>query len=417
MQRRTFLRGSGAFLALPLLPTLTRSQGAETPRRLIAMCNDLGFIPDYFFPKTTGRDYQHSPYTEVLDDFRDQFTVFSGLSHPECVGGHQTDKCFLTGAMHPRKPGFKNTISIDQVAATELGPATRFPSLALRIGPGGASLSYSSNGVRIPSEDSPSKVYQQLFVQGTPREVERQVAQLRDGQSLMDSFSDRIKTLEKKVGTEDKVRLDQFFTSFRDLEQRLEKNAEWEQQPKPAVDVKMPKDVRTAEALVERTRLMLDMTKLAVETDSTRLVTIFATQQFNPKVDLPGVELPHHALTHQQGQPESREQLSIVEKAQLAEYGRLLGSLRDTPEGEENLLDRTMVLLGSNMGNANSHSNTNLPVILAGGGFQHGRHLAYGGKGDEPLSNLYVSMLNRLNISTERFSTSTGPLKGLEMLG
>jgi hypothetical protein len=162
---------------------------------------------------------------------------------------------------------------------------------------------------------------------------------------------------------------------------------------------------------------MLDMTKLAVETDSTRLVTIFATQQFNPKVDLPGVELPHHALTHQQGQPESREQLSIVEKAQLAEYGRLLGSLRDTPEGEENLLDRTMVLLGSNMGNANSHSNTNLPVILAGGGFQHGRHLAYGGKGDEPLSNLYVSMLNRLNISTERFSTSTGPLKGLEMLG
>ncbi len=409
--RRHFLRASGAVLALPWLESIAAD--SAPPRRMIAMCNDLGFIPDYFFPKAAGADYRDSPYTAVLKAFRSEMTVFSGLSHPECNGGHQTDKCFLTGAVHPRKPGFKNTISLDQAAAAELGSATRYPSLSLRIGPGGGSLSYSANGVRIPAEERPSVVYRRLFVQGTPDEVQRQVTRLRDGQSLMDDFSGRIKTLQSKVGSRDKERLDQFFTAFRELEHRLDENAEWEQKPKPQVDAKEPKDVRQAEALVARTRLMLDLAKLAVETDSTRLVTIFATQQFNPKVDLPGVELPHHALTHQQGVAESREQLAIVEKAQLAEFARLLGQLKSGAEGDETLLDRTMVLLGTNIGNANSHANNNLPTILAGGGFQHGRHLNYGADGDVPLSNLYVSMLNQLGIETGRFSTSTGPLKGL----
>lgn len=415
--RRRFLRGTGAVLALPWLESL--STAAETtggpPHRMIAMCNDLGFIPDYFFPKGEGTSYEDSRYTAVLREFRDRITVFSGLSHPECVGGHQTDKCFLTGAIHPRKPGFKNTISLDQAAATELGFSTRFPSLSLRIGPGGGSLSYAANGVRIPSEGSPSSLYRRLFVQGTPEEVQRQVTRLRDGQSLMDNFSDRIKGLESRVGHADRERLDQFFTAFRELEQRLDENAEWELKPKPKVKVREPKDVREAEALVARTRLMLDLAKLAVETDSTRLVTIFATQQFNPKVNLPGVEMPHHALTHQQGMEKSRAQLAMVEEAQLREYRRLLGSLQGSREGDGNLLDTTMVLLGSNMGNANSHANNNLPTILAGGGFRHGQHLNCHQKGDVPLANLYLTMLRRLGVTAERFSTSTSPLQGLEM--
>ncbi len=417
LPRRTFLRGSGAVLALPLLRSMAQGEASseERPRRLIAICNDLGFIPDHFFPKTAGPDYIDSPYTAVLKKYRKDFTVFSGLSHPECVGGHQTDKCFLTGAIHPRKPGFKNTISLDQFAANQIGSSTRFPSLSLRIGPGGGSLSYSADGVRIPSEGSPSEIYRQLFVQGSPQEVKRQVTRLKDGQSLMDSFSDRVKTLEKQVGAEDKARLDQFFTSFRELEHRLHETAEWETKPKPSVPVKEPKDVRAAEALVDRTRLILDMAKLAIETDSTRLVTIFATQQFNPKVDLPGVDLPHHALTHQQGQKDSREQLSIVETAQLKEFGRLLGALKASGEGESNLLQQTMCLLGSNMGNANSHSNANLPLILAGGGFRHGQHLNCESKGETPLSNLYLTMLQRLGVMAGEFSTASGPLKGLDV--
>jgi hypothetical protein len=419
LSRRTFLKGAGAALALPHLESMaaTSDTPAEKPRRMIAMCNDLGFVPDYFFPEGEGTNYRDSPYTEVLKDYRDQFTIFSGLSHPECVGGHLTDQCFLTGARHPRKPGFKNTISIDQVAAAEMGAVTRFPSLSLRIGPGSRSLSYGANGVRVPAEESPSRLYRKLFVQGSPDEVERQVTRLRDGQSLMDAFSDRVRTLEKKVGTQDKERLEQYFTAFREMEHRLNDSAEWEINPKPKIEAKMPKDERKADALIARTRLMHDLAKLAIETDSTRIITIITTQQFNPKVDLPGVELAHHALTHQQSLEESREQLAIIEKAQLMEFARLLGDLRQSIEGEQNLLDRTMVLLGSNLGNANNHSNKNLPAILAGGGFKHGKHLNCDQKGETPLANLYLSMLQRLGSNPDRFSTSTGALKGLEFAG
>ena len=416
LSRRTLLKGAGAMLALPQLESMASAAdtGKDHPRRMIAMCSDLGFVPEYFFPEGEGTNYTDSAYTAVLNEFRDQFTLFSGLSHPEVVGGHQTDECFLTGAMHPRKPGFKNSISLDQVAAAELGVATRFPSLSLRIGPGSLSLSYSGNGVRIPAEESPSRLYQKLFVQGSPEEVERQITRLRDGQSLMDAFSDRVRTLEQKVGRQDKDRLDQYFTAFREMEHRLKESAEWETKPKPVVDAKMPKDERKAEALIARTRLMHDLAKLAVETDSTRIITIVTTQQFNPKVDLPGVELAHHALTHQHAVEESRKQLAIIEKAQLTEFARLLGDLRGSIEGGHTLLDRTMVLLGSNLGNANNHSNVNLPTILAGGGFKHGQHLNCDQKGETPLANLYLFMLQRLGLNPDRFATSTGPLKGLE---
>ena len=417
LSRRTFLRGAGVSLALPWLESF--SQAAESqvsPRRMIAICTDLGVIPSNFFPKNAGERYDSTPYLDVIQEYRNDFTVFSGLTHPECVGGHQTDKCFLTGAIHPRKPGFKNTISVDQLAASEFGPVTRFPSLSLRVGPGGGSMSYSSDGVRIPAEERPSEVYRRLFVQGTPEEVERQVTRLQDGQSLMDTFTGRIHSLKQKVGTRDKERLDQFFTSFRELEKRLEDSAEWEKRAKPEVSLKPPRDVRSPEALVARTRLMYELARLAMETDSTRLITIFVTQQFNPKVDLPGVELPHHALTHQQGVEESREQLSIVESAQMAELGRLLGGLRSANEAAGTLLDRTMVLYGSNMGNAGTHSNLNLPILLAGGGFRHGHHLAFDTASNEPLANLYLTMLQRMGIERERFSTSTGPLRGLEMV-
>ncbi|MEM7698482.1 MAG: DUF1552 domain-containing protein [Verrucomicrobiota bacterium] len=416
VSRRRFLRGSGAILALPWLESFASDAEIEAaPKRMIAICNDLGFIPDYFFPETEGRGYQHSPYSKVLANHRSDFTVFSGLSHPECNGGHQTDKCFLTGALHPRKPGFKNTVSLDQVAAAEMGSATRFSSLALRVGPGAGSLSYSPDGVRIPAEGSPSQVYKQLFVQGTETEVEREVTRLRDGMSLMDSFTGRIKSLEKSVGARDRERLDQYFTAFRELETRLDESAAWELKPKPKVDQKMPQDVRAAEAFIQRTRLMFDMARLAVETDSTRLITIFVTQQFNPKVNLPGVELPHHALTHQQAVKDSRAQLAKVESALLKEYGRLLADLKKSSQGNRNLLDQTMVLLGTNIGNANNHSNANLPAILAGGGFRHGQHLACDHDGETPLSNLYLSMLQQLGLETERFSTSEGSLRGLEM--
>ena len=413
------MRAAGVSMALPMLdamtPAFAKESSLEVPRRMVAINVDLGFLPEEFFPKATGRDFELSPYLKTLKDFRSEFTVFNGVSHPEVDGGHQADVSFLTGAPHPRSAGFKNTISLDQFAAQRIGHLTRFPTLNLRVGPGAGSMSYTGDGVRIPSEERPSRVFRQLFVQGSPEEVAAQVRKLREGRSLMDSFADQIKSLGREVGGPDRARLDQFFSSVRDVEKRLSINEEWEKKPKPSVSSKPPRDNLEPGELVQRTRNMYDLARLALETDSTRLVTVFVTQQFNPKVNLPGVELPHHALTHQSQKEDSREQLRTVEEAQMKELSSLLAGLRSATEGDNTLLDRTMVMQGSNLGHAGKHDNRNLPVLLAGGGFKHGQHLMFDRKRNTPLANLYVSMLQRLGIESDRFSSSTGTIGGLEL--
>jgi len=443
LSRRNVLKAAGASLVLPWLDAFAaRSARAENvdqrPRRMVAIMTDMGMIPEYFFPESSGKDYPLSPYLRVLEKHRKDFTVFSGLSHPEVTGGHQADLCFLTGAPHPRKPGFKNSVSLDQYAAAALGPVTRFPSLTLRVGPSDhKTLSYSSDGVAIPSEDRPSQIFRKLFLQGSPAEVERQIARLRDGRSLMDRFVERLHTLERKVPAHDRQRLDQFLTSVRDVEKRLHASQQWERQPKPSVAASMPEDQLDPTELLIRTRAIYDLTALALETDSTRLVTIFITQQFNPKVNLPGIEIPHHSLTHQMSKKDARGQLKTIEQAQMQELAELLSRLGHVHESGETLLDRTMVLYGSNLGNASRHDNFNLPILLAGGGFRHGRHLAFdnpkaiGGfsrPGDGvarkrgefssetnvPLAKLYVSMLQRLGLETDQFAGLTGRLPGLE---
>lgn len=420
LSRRSFLRGAGAALALPLLdamvPAFARGEEREpSPRRMIAICNDLGFMPEFFFPEREGAEYELSPYLQVIGEHRGDFTVFSGVSHPDVKGGHSTDICFLTAAPEPLKAGFRNSISLDQAAAESLGRQTRFPTLSLRVGPGDKSLSYTSDGARLPAEERPSEVYKRLFLQGSPQEVAAQVQRLRDGRSLMDSLSGRIQSLRRQVGTGDRERLDQFFNSVRDVEKRLVANEEWEQRPAPRVDVPLPEDNLEPGALIERTRAIYDLARLALETDSTRFVTIIITQGFNPRVDLPGVTVPHHALTHQTSIRESREQLRIVEEAQLRVFGELLDGLKHVREEQGTLLDRTMVLHGSNLGHASLHDTRNLPIILAGGGFRHGRHLAFDKDDNAPLPNLYVSMLQRLGLETDRFATSTGTIDGLEL--
>lgn len=420
LSRRHFLKGAGVALSLPLLdamtPALARGEdAASNPRRMIAINVDLGFMPEEFFPKATGRDFQPSPYLKLIDEFRNDYTVFSGLSHPEVDGGHQADVSFLTGAPHPRSAGFKNTISLDQFAAQHIGHLTRFPTLNLRVGPGAGSMSYTADGVRIPSEERPSRVYEQLFVQGSPDEVAAQIRKLREGRSLMDSFREQIKSLGREVGGPDRARLEQYFSSMREMEKRLAIDEQWQEKPKPAPGVKPPKDNLAPESLVKRTRNMFDLARLAFETDSTRLVTILVTQGFNPKVDLPGVNLPHHALTHQSQKKDTREQLRIIETAQMKELAGLLRGLQSAKEGDDTLLDRTMVMQGSNLGHAGKHDNSNMPMLLAGGGFKHRQHLAFDRKHNKPLANLYVNMLQRLGIEIDRFSSGRNTIEGLEM--
>ncbi len=414
--RRTILRGIGVSLALPALESFGATN-AEPRRRLLAIETNMGILPKNFFPKEAGQGWKTTPYLDRLGQHRGQLTVFSGVSHPEVDGGHRAEICFLTAAPHPGRGGFRNTISLDQFAAERMGHHTRFPSLALSVATGGESgksLSFTAAGVQIPPEDRPSRLFRKLFVQGSDAEVEAQINRLRQGRSILDSVGERAREMQRDVSSADRAKLDRFFTGVRELEQRLAKSEAWERKPKQPVDARPPQDVRDPAALIERTRAMYDLARLALETDSTRLITIFVNQN-NVKPNVPGVDTGTHPLTHHGNRPEKLDQLSRIELAQFSELGRLLDGLQAAAEPGGTLLDHTAVVYGTCMGNANSHSNVNLPVLLAGGGFKHGQHLALGGKHDYPLPNLFVSLLQRLGIGEEKFASSTGTMRGLHL--
>ncbi len=420
LPRRSFLRAAGVSLTLPFLDAMVPAFAADrrgangSPKRMVNIMTDLGMLSDNFFPRQVGINYKASKYLAIMDGLRDKYTVFSGLSHPEVDGAHAAEQCFLTGAPHPLRGGFRNTISLDQYAADHIGQQTRFPSLSLQIGQGTNSLSWTADGVRIPPENRASQAFATLFLSGSAAEKQERMRQVREGQSLMDAVGEKVNRLQKDVGPTDRQRLDQFFTAVREFEKRLAQSEQWEHQPRPKVDLPPPQDFLEPELLIKRTQSMFDVMRLAIETDSTRLISVIIGQAFNPKVDLPGVELPHHALTHKSSLDNERKQLEIIEMAQLQQLAKLIGALDETKEEGESLLNRTMVLYGSNLGNAARHDTTNLPILLAGGGFHHGRHLAFDHQNNKPLSNLFVTMLQRLGVETDRFSSSTGNLSELE---
>lgn len=417
MDRRTFLRGTGAALALPWLESVAGARTGELPRRMVAIETNQGILPQEFFPKEEGRGYALTPYLEILKEFRNDFTVFSGVSHPQVDGFHQAEKSFLTAAPHPGSASFRNTVSLDQVAAETIGDRTRFASLPLVVSTErGRGLSYTRSGVLIPPEHSAAKLYERLFVQGSPQEIERTIEDLRLGRSLLDSVGDRGKELTGRLPARDRDRMDQYTTSIRELEERLKKAEAWERKPKPKVKSPRPAENQDGGDLAGRTRLMFDLIRLALETDSTRLITVFiATEGIVARI--PGVTHETHSLTHHGGRPEALAELKKIEEIQFLALAGLLRGLRDSKEGGESLLDRTMVLYGTCMGNANSHANNNLPVLLAGGGFKHGQHLAFDRQKNYPLPNLFVSMLQRLGVEADRFASSTGTMRGLEMTG
>jgi len=412
--RRQVLRGAGAVLALPALEALGAAQTAVAPRRMVAIQTTMGIMPQFFFPRTTGRDYELTPYLELLKDFKNDMTVFSGMSHPRVDGGHQAELAFLTGAPHPGRNGFKNTISLDQFAAERIGHQTRFASLTTQVGQGGRTLSWTRSGAMIPGDKSPAELYRKLFIQGKPEEVRRQIAKLREGRSIMDVVGDRAKSLLGQVGAANRDRLDQYFTSVREVEQRLLRAEAWERKDKPKVKAGTPKDEADRNQVVRKTQLMYDLVHLALETDSTRLVTIY----INPASVVPtieGVNAETHSLTHHGNRPEKVAQLRRIEEEQFKVLGRFLGNLRSTQEQGKTLLDQTMVLYGTCMGSANSHSNHNLPVLLAGGGFKHGQHLAFDPKNNRPLADVYLAMLHRMGIEADRFSSGERTVSGLDM--
>jgi hypothetical protein len=413
--RRTFLRGAGVCLALPLLDAMMPSRASAatavvaSPRRFVAINVPLGFIPTNFFPEQAGANYALSPYLKLAEPLRKDFTLLSGVSHPGVDGGHSAAKSILTAAPHPGSRTFKNTISLDQYIAQRMGDKTRFASLTL----GDFSLSWSANGVSIPTERYPAKSFARLFLTGSAKEVAAQKRELEDGRSIMDTVLDDAKAMENKVSTADKRKLDQFFTAVRETEQRLVKTEAWSNTPKPKVAAKPPGNFDDAD-MIGYLRAHFDVIRLALETDSTRVVALSGFD-FGTVPKIKGVELGYHTLSHHGMNPDMMRQLGIIERATMSAYVDFLTSLKNSADGDSNLLDRTQVFLGSNLGSASGHLTTNLPAILAGGGYRHGQHLAFDPINNYPLANLFVSMLQRMGLETSAFASGTGTVRGLEM--
>lgn len=422
LSRRAVLRAAGVAVALPHLPSLSQASDDRptAPRRLLVISNNLGVLPKHFFPATAGSDYELSPYLRELSSFRQQFTVLSGLSHPAVDGGHSTENCFLTAARNPTKSGFRNQISLDQFAAERLPQETRFRTLNLgvNIDKANRSLSWTRDGQLLPVEDSPTLLFHRLFHQSPANEQARQLRRLDERQSILDLLLDEARTIQGQLGRDDRSRLDEYLTSVREVEERLRVSRLWETRERPRTSEAAPEDVRDPKRFFDKLALMLDLARLAFESDSTRIVTLmvdaFATPVFQLK---PGAETSdgYHNLSHHGQDPAKLKQLEDADRRQMQLLGRLMEQLAQRRDRDQSLLDRTLILFGSNMGDANTHDNTNLPLLLAGGGLRHGRHLAYSREFNRPLSNLFVTMLQWLGVETDRFGSSDGELSELTL--
>jgi len=430
LSRRRFLRTTGIALSLPFLNSMRPVFGAPAvnssplapgarPRRMFGICNNLGLLPDQFFPTGAGRDYQPSPYLAALQAQRSDFTVFSGVSHPYVDGGHPADVCFLTAAAHPGSSSFRNTISLDQHIAERIGVLTRFPSLTLAVNTRTRSLSCTGTGVAIPPEDKAAEVFKQMFLQGTPEQVKTQIQKLDTGRSILDAVAGQARDLQRELPADDRQRLEQYFTSVRELEQSLSAARGWEQRPKPIVNVPVPIDPANPGEYMAKVKVMYDLARLAFETDSTRAITLMLDSVATPILDLPDATITdgYHNLSHHGKAEDKRAQLKAIDLWHMKLFGRLIADLKAVSEADASLLDSTIVLYGSNLGDANQHVTTNMPVLLAGGGFRHGQHLAFDPARNYPLPNLFVSILQRMGLEDDKFASSSGTMRGLELIG
>ncbi|MEZ6136357.1 MAG: DUF1552 domain-containing protein [Pirellulaceae bacterium] len=413
LNRRTVLRGAGVALGLPWLsamqPAFAKPQTA--PKRFVAMTLGLGLHSENLVPQKSGSTYEPSLYLKSLQDIRNRFSVISGTSHPGVTGGHRAEASILTASQLGSSGRSRNSISIDQLLAKHLGEATRFPSLVLSAG-GSNSPAYTENGAMVPAEDSPSALFNRLFVDDSDEERRLQAERVRGGRSIMDMVADDARALSRELGSGDRDRLDAYYTSVRDLEKRMAESQRWSLLPKPSVDQTPPRDIADPDDLIARQKTMHDVMRLAIKTDSTRFIT-FHTGGAGGVVPVEGVHEGYHALSHHGLDEEKLAQLALVESAMLNQWGDFLRDLRSTDDGEASLLDNTTVLLTSNLGNASNHSNRNMPVLLAGGNFQHGQHLAFDQDNNYPLPNLFVSLLQEMGLAVDRFASSTGTMSGL----
>lgn len=416
--RRAFLRASGVCIGLPLLEAmpspLKAKEHSATPIRLVCVGNEFGMYPEAFWPKETGRNYAMPVSLKPLEAQRENFTLFSHLDHG-LNGGHFAVHTFLTGVKAAEaKAMAEGGISLDQKAAEFVGSRTRFSSLNIGSDDGvhgGPMMSWTRTGTRVPPISGPRELFRKLFVEEDEKSKAAAADRIELHNSILDVVLDDAKSLQKKISKTDRQKLEEYFSSVRDVELKLDLDRQWRRVSKPKAPLPEPTD----EGLTYDLPKIYDLVALALQTDSTRVATIELGDGFTAS-DL-GIKSGYHSLSHHGKVEATLKQLMQVEKYQIEQYARFLDKLAGIrePNTDGTLLDKTMVLFGSGMGNANSHTNSDLPIILAGGGFQHGEHKAYPKEGSKrvPLCNLFVSMLQRFGLEIDAFSTSTGTLSGL----
>ncbi len=425
MNRRVFIKSSFATLALPALESISAKASPlapgvltkEAPTRMVCVGNSFGMYPTDFFPKEAGRDYAMTPLLAPLEKHREDFNVFSHLDH-DIKGGHFSTHSFLSGVKMGDAKGMpEGNISIDQRAAEYVGAETRFPSLTIGSEDGlhgGCQMCWTRSGVRVPPMEGPRELFRKLFVNEGAKAQAEAADNFELRGSILDSVWDEAKSLEKRLGGQDRDKLDEYLTSVRDVETSLELDKRWAKVSKPVPTMEEPQN----RSLVEDIPALYDLIAIALQTDSTRVAsfemagTSFDTSFF-------GFSSGYHALSHHGKKPERIAELTRIEHYQMEQLARFVEKLKTIKEPDSNgsLLDNTMVLFGSGMGNGNAHVNTDLPIILAGGGFQAGEHKRYPSENGKrvPLCNLYLSMLQRFGVETDFFGISSGTLTGLEL--
>lgn len=417
-RRRLFLKAAGISVAIPALESV-RAGGSEKssdpPKRMVCIGNEFGMYPESFWPAKTGRNYKLSPLLQPLADHQDAFTLFSHLDHGQ-KGGHFAVHTFLTGVKSSEARGLPDGgISLDQRAAEFVGSRTRFPSLTIGSEDGlhgGCRISWTRTGTRVPPITGPRELFRQLFIDGSASEKLKAIDSIAMKGSILDAVLGDAKSLARRVNKDDERKLDEYLNSVREVESKLELDQHWQNIPKPKPSIDRPED----EGLTKDLPKLYDLIAIALQTDSTRVATLEVGGSFAAS-DL-GIRKGYHSLSHHGKVQASIDLLVQIERYQVEQFARFLdklSSLKDTGT-DTSLLDSTMALFGSGMGNANSHTNNDLPIVLAGGGFKHGEHKQYPKEKSKrvPLCNLYTSMLQQFGIETDRFGNSTGTLPGLE---
>ncbi len=388
-------------------PATKPQSGDVDPRRFVAVGNLLGFQQKHFFPAAAEAGFADKTLLKPLSANHDQICVYRGFDHG-LRGGHFAVHTFLSGVLHHESKNRPDgNVTLDQFLADEIGGQTRFPSLTVGSEGGihgGCQLSWTRSGVRVPPITGPAELFQKLFVTETSEQRAKKVRATSLQASILDSVLEEAGSLANRVNQEDKNKLDEYFSSIRDVEKKIKVRKRWADQPKPDAPFERPANTNTVDDLP----MLYELIALALQTDSTRIATLEIGGSFLPQ-NL-GIEKSYHSLSHHGNDEEAIAHLITLETYQLEQFSKFLTRLAAIQEGDQNLLDSTAVLFGSGMGNGSSHTNSDLPILMAGCGYGTGefKQVPSKGAGKVPLCNLFVDIAQRLGVEKDSFGTSTG---------